>query len=65
MQFCVVLFICLLVFREQVELTCDILDRLLGAIPANVLLSTFHVELTRGLKHEASTVKLLCLKQVS
>lgn len=53
------------VYREQVELCVDILERVLGALSPVCLVQTYRSELQAGLTHPNDTVKILALTQVS
>ncbi|XP_071485996.1 26S proteasome non-ATPase regulatory subunit 5-like [Diadema antillarum] len=50
--------------REELELSRDILGRLLENIDVDVVLAQFHDELCMGLGHPQSDIRALCLKQI-
>lgn len=52
-------------YREQVELCVDILERILVAVSPVCLVQTYRAELQAGLTHPNDTVKILALTQVS
>ncbi|KAL5011652.1 hypothetical protein ScPMuIL_010203 [Solemya velum] len=49
---------------DTVELSCDILQKLMGSLSAVALLHDFHEELMKGLVHNKDPVKLLSLSQL-
>lgn len=53
------------VYREQVELCVDILERILQALSPVSLVQNYRAELQAGLTHPNDTVKILALTQVS
>lgn len=53
------------VYREQVELCVDILERILMALSPEHLAQNYRAELQAGLNHPNETVKILALTQVS
>lgn len=53
------------VYREQVELCVDILERILIALSPVCLVQNYRAELQAGLTHPNDTVKILALTQVS
>lgn len=52
------------VYREQVELCVEILERILLALSPVSLAQNYRVELQGGLTHPNETVKILALTQV-
>jgi hypothetical protein len=54
-----------LYFREQLELCCDVLNKLLKALPPDIVLTQFQDELKSGLTNEEPAVRKLCISEVS
>ena len=50
--------------KAELETCCNVLNKLLAAVDAEVLLSNFHNELLIGLDSQEDTVQQLCLVQV-
>ena len=59
------LMVCFLFSSEQIEVGCDVLQKLLTALHPNIILHNFHSELLAGLQHPTSAVKKLCVTQVT
>lgn len=55
----------MLVYREQIEVCVDILERILKALSPVCLVQNYRAELQAGLTHPNDTVKILALTQVS
>lgn len=53
------------VYREQIEVCVDILERILMALSPVSLVQNYRAELQAGLTHPNDTVKILALTQVS
>lgn len=52
------------VYREQVQLCVDILERILAALSPVHLVQNYRLELQGGLTHPNDAVKILALTQV-
>ena len=50
--------------RAQQEVCCSVLERLLSALSASLILENLHHEIVRWLQHGSEPVQSLCLSQV-
>ena len=50
--------------REEIEICCDVLNKLLAPVPAELVLTQFPNELKAGLQHPEIPVRKLCLAEV-
>ncbi|XP_052219531.1 26S proteasome non-ATPase regulatory subunit 5-like [Dreissena polymorpha] len=49
---------------EELEMCCEVLQKLLSPLPPDVILTQFHDELLTGLQHDELPVRKLCLSQI-
>ena len=60
----IIIMICGVFLREEIELCCDVLNKLLAPVPAELVLTQFPNELKAGLQHPEIPVRKLCLAEV-
>lgn len=53
------------IYREVLELCCNVLEKLLDASGPVTVFQRYREEILKGLSHPQITVKCLCLRQVS
>lgn len=67
---CIIIFLninmgfCLLCHRDQLELACDVLGKLMGAVEPTTVLAQYGQQIQRTLMHPAPRAKELVLREV-